>query len=59
MLGLNRNSQRDEFLFEFQNLVNQANKFTSTKRNVLKVGASFFDLLGLLISGMISCRTMI
>ena len=48
MLGLNWNYQRDEFLFEFQNLVNQANELTCTKRNVLKVGASFFDPLGLL-----------
>ena len=48
MLGLNWNYQRDEFLFEFQNLVNQANELTCTKPNVLKVGASFFDPLGLL-----------
>ena len=48
VLGLNWNSQRDEFLFEFQNLVNQANKLTCTKRNVLKVGGSLFDLLGYL-----------
>ena len=48
VLGLNWNYQRDEFLFEFQNLVNQANELTCTKQNVLKVGALFFDLLRLL-----------
>ena len=47
-LGLNWNSQRDECLFEFQNLVNQANELTCTKRNVLKVGGLFFDQAGLL-----------
>ena len=41
VLGLNWNYQRDEFLFEFHNLVNQANELTCTKRNVLKVGTSF------------------
>ena len=45
VLELNWNFQRDEFLFEFQNLVNQANELTCTKRNVLKVGGSFFDPL--------------
>ena len=35
VLGLNWNYQRDEILFEFQNLVNQANELTCTKRNVL------------------------
>ena len=48
MLGLNWNSQRKEFLFEFQNLFNQDNELTCSKRNFLKVGASFFDPLGLL-----------
>ena len=48
VLGLNRNYQRDEFLFEFQNLVNQANELTCTKRNALKVDTSFFDPLGFL-----------
>ena len=48
VLGSNWNYQTDEFLFEFQNLINEANELTCTKRNVLKVGASFFDPLGLL-----------
>ena len=48
VLGLNCNYQRDEFIFEFQNLVNQSNESTCIRWNVLKIGASFFDSLGLL-----------
>ena len=40
---------RDEFVFEFQNFVNQANELICTNWNVRKVGASVFDPLGLLI----------
>ena len=40
---------RDEFVFEFQSFVNQANELIYTNRNVSKVGASVFDPSGLLI----------
>ena len=40
---------RDEFVFDFQNFVNQANEFICTNRNVSKVDASVFDPPGLLI----------
>ena len=40
---------RDEFVFDFQNFVNQANEFICTNRNVSKVDASVFDHPGLLI----------
>ena len=56
MLGLNSNSKREEFLFEFQNLVNQTNELTCIKRNVLKVGASVFEPFGLLLFKNV-CKT--
>ena len=57
VLGINWNYQRDEFLFEFQNLVSQANELTCSKRNAVKVGASFFDPLGLLILSPVTLQT--
>ena len=42
------NTKTDEFVFRFSNLVDQAKSLETTKRNVLKVSASFYDPLGMI-----------
>ena len=46
VLGVEWNTKTDEFVFRFSNLVDQAKSLETTKRNVLKVSASFYDPLG-------------
>ena len=48
VLGLNWNNFRDEFKFEFTDLVKSASELPATKRNILKVTAMFYDPLGLI-----------
>ena len=48
VLGLNWNNFRDEFQFEFTDLVKLASELPATKRNIFKVTAMFYDPLGLI-----------
>ena len=45
VLGTNWNYVTDEFLFKFQTNVEGAQGLTPTKRNVLRVIASFYDTM--------------
>ena len=47
MLGLNWNINKDAFVFEFSDIDESGSGLVYTKRNILKIGASFFDPLGL------------
>ena len=46
VLGLEWDLQNDEIVFQFEPFICLAKSLTPTKRNVLKVCASFFDPLG-------------
>ena len=48
VLGVEWDTQNDEFVFHFSNLVDLARSLETTKRNVLKISASFYDPLGLI-----------
>ena len=47
MLGLNWNIDKDIFVFEFSDIAEKELGLFYTKRNILKIIASFFDPLGL------------
>ena len=48
LLGITWNSQSDEFLFGFSELIEYAQELSITKRSLLKVTARIFDPLGLI-----------
>ena len=48
VLRLEWDIQNDEIVFQFEPLICSAKSLTPTKRNVLKVCASFYDPLGLI-----------
>ena len=47
VLGVEWDTQNDEFLFHFSSLIDLARSLESTKGNVLKISASLYDPLGL------------
>ena len=48
VLGVEWKTKPDEFVFPFSNLVDQAKSLETTKKNVLKISASFYDPLGMI-----------
>ena len=48
VLGLNWDTGAGDFIFDFENISRTAEKLNITKRNILRVAATFFDLLGLI-----------
>ena len=46
MLGLNWNIDKDIFVFEFNDIAESGLGLVYTKRNILKIGASFLILWG-------------
>ena len=48
VFGVEWNTQNDEFLFHFSSWIDLARSLETTKRNVLKISASFYDPLGLI-----------
>ena len=48
VLGVEWDTQNDEFVFHFSSLIDLARSLETTKRNVLKISASFYDPLGLI-----------
>ena len=48
ILGLNWDFMNDQFIFEFNDIVEQSKTLKHTKRNILKLSAMFFDPLGLI-----------
>ena len=48
MLGVNWDLANDTFIFEFNNVIDAAEKLNVTKRNILKLTAMFLDPLGII-----------
>jgi len=48
LLGISWDNLRDEFAFDFSELLHNVSKLPKTKRSVFKLTASLFDPLGLL-----------
>ena len=48
MLGINWDLANDKFIFDFNNVIDAAEKLNVKKRNILKLGAMFFDPLGII-----------
>ena len=48
MLEINWDLANDKFMFEFNNVVDAAEKLNVTKKNTLKLSAMFFDPLGII-----------
>ena len=48
VLGMNWDLTEDDLVFNFKDMIEMAEKFEITKRNVLKVSSSFYDPLGLI-----------
>lgn len=48
VLGINWDLSKDEFVFEFMDIIKIAESLPITKRTVVKIGGMFFDPLGLL-----------
>ena len=58
LLSIDWNNLRDEFVFEFGELIQFASKLPQTKRSVLKLTVSLFDPLGLLSPFVITLKLM-
>ena len=58
VLGINRDTLTDYFVFEFANIVEAANRLHITKRNILKVSAMFFDPLGVVCPIMLNAKVL-
>ena len=56
VLGLNWDYKNDEFIFEFSQIILEANKLAPTKRSVLKITGMFFDPLGLILPIIIQSK---
>ena len=48
VLGINRDNEKDFFVFDLDEIVQLAKDLKFTKRNSLKINATLFDLLGLI-----------
>ena len=48
VLGLNWDTNNDFLVYEFADIIAVASKLEITKRNILRVSAMFYDLLGLI-----------
>ena len=48
MLEINWDLAKDKFIFEFNNVIDAAEKLNVKKRNILKLSAMFFDPLGII-----------
>jgi len=58
LLGINWDDLRDEFAFDFSELLQHISKLPNTKKTILKLTVSLFDPLGLLIPFVIMLNTM-
>ena len=48
VLGINWDLEKDNFIFDFKNIIALCEKMVMTKRNVLRISSSFYDPLGLI-----------
>ena len=58
VLGINRDINTDCFVFQFENIVEVANKLQVTKRNILKISAMFFNPLGVVYPIVLNARVL-
>ena len=58
MLELNWDYKNDEFVFDFSQIILEANKLAPTKRSVLKATGMFFDPLGLVFPIIVQLKLM-
>ena len=58
VLGIEWDTQNDELVFHFFSLIDLARSLETTKRNVLKISASFYDPLGLISSVTARVKTI-
>ena len=58
MLGVNWDLANDTFIFEFNNVIDAAEKLNVTKRNILKLSAMFFDPLGIISPLVLQVKLM-
>ena len=57
-LGVTWDSARDDFVFCFESFIKLASTLPYTKRNTLKINASFFDLHGQLSAIILQCKLL-
>ena len=58
VLELNWDYKNDEFVFDFSQIILEANKLAPTKRSVLKATGMFFDPLGLVLPIIVQLKLM-
>ena len=58
VLGLNWNIDKDIFVFEFSDIAESGLGLVYTKRNILKISASFFDPLGLVCPAVLQAKLL-
>ena len=58
VLGLNWNIDKDIFVFEFSDIAESGLGLVYTKRNILKISASFFDPLGLVCPVVLQAKLL-
>ena len=58
VLELNWDYKNDEFVFDFSQIILEANKLAPTKRSVLKATGMFFDPLGLALPIIVQLKLM-
>ena len=58
VLGLNWDYKNDEFVFDFSQIILEANKLAPIKRSVLKITGMFFNPLGLTLPIIVQSKLM-
>ena len=58
ILGIPWNTSSDKFIMKFEKLIAQMKAMIITKRNILKVSASFYDPLGWIMPLVIRARAI-
>ena len=59
VLRINWDTRTDNFVFEFANIVEAANRLQVTKRNILKISAIFFDPLGVVCPIVLNAKVLL
>ena len=58
VLGINWETRKDYFVFEFANIAEVAKRLQVTKCNILKISAMFFDPLGVVCSIVLNAKIL-
>ena len=59
VLGVPWDSDKDILLYDFKAIMKDVHKSKPTKRNLLKIVSSFYDLIGLIQPILISLKTLL